>query len=175
MARESRTRRARELALEGGSIRGGRGPLPTRPRVGRVMNAADLVADLHTAGSMATGQGDWEAAASFHQQALDVATEAGDPIWRRFAGTAVETVLHGPLRRGAEAGTAGRGAAPGPRAAADDPSQRVHELGRRVAARRSSPGEGDRRDVGRRREGSRESDRRGLRSLDAGADRRVGR
>ena len=49
-------------------------------------------------------------------------------------------ILHGPLRRGAEAGTAGRGAAPGPRAAADDPSQRVHERGRRVAARRSGSG-----------------------------------
>jgi class 3 adenylate cyclase/tetratricopeptide (TPR) repeat protein len=53
--------------------------LPRALESARVMRADDLIARLlHTAGSMAIGQGDWEAASSFHQQALDVATEAGD-------------------------------------------------------------------------------------------------
>jgi class 3 adenylate cyclase/predicted ATPase len=41
--------------------------------------ATDLVARLlHTAGSMAIGQGDWEGATSFHEQALDVAIGIDD-------------------------------------------------------------------------------------------------
>ena len=60
--------------------------LPRALESARVMNAADLVARLlHTAGSMAIGQGDWQAAASFDQQALDVATEAGDLEMEAFA------------------------------------------------------------------------------------------
>jgi tetratricopeptide (TPR) repeat protein len=60
--------------------------LPRALESARVMHADDLVGRLlHTAGSMAIGQGDWERASSFHQQALDVATEAGDLEVEAFA------------------------------------------------------------------------------------------
>jgi class 3 adenylate cyclase/tetratricopeptide (TPR) repeat protein len=60
--------------------------LPRALESAREMNADDLVARLlHTAGLMAIGQGDWDGAASFHQQALDVATAAGDREMEAFA------------------------------------------------------------------------------------------
>jgi class 3 adenylate cyclase/tetratricopeptide (TPR) repeat protein len=60
--------------------------LPTALEAARQMQAEDLVARLlHTAGSMAIGRGDWEVASAFHQQALDVATEAGDREMEAFA------------------------------------------------------------------------------------------
>lgn len=60
--------------------------LPRALESARDMHADDLVARLlHTAGSMAIGRGDWEGASSFHQQALNVATEAGDREMEAFA------------------------------------------------------------------------------------------
>jgi class 3 adenylate cyclase/tetratricopeptide (TPR) repeat protein len=60
--------------------------LPVALESARHMNAQDLVARLlQTAGSMAVGQGHWEAASSFHEQALDVAIEVGDREMEAFA------------------------------------------------------------------------------------------
>jgi class 3 adenylate cyclase/tetratricopeptide (TPR) repeat protein len=53
--------------------------LPTALESARGMRADDVIARLlHTAGSIAVGRGDWEAAADFHQQALEIATTIGD-------------------------------------------------------------------------------------------------
>jgi class 3 adenylate cyclase/tetratricopeptide (TPR) repeat protein len=60
--------------------------LPRALESARDMHAEDLVARLlNTAGSMAFGRGDREGASSFHQQALDVATEVGDREMEAFA------------------------------------------------------------------------------------------
>ena len=60
--------------------------LPRALGSARDMHAEDLVARLlHTAGSIAVGRGAWEAAGSFHEQALDVAVGIGDREMEAFA------------------------------------------------------------------------------------------
>jgi class 3 adenylate cyclase/tetratricopeptide (TPR) repeat protein len=84
--------------------------LPRALEAARDQHAEDLVARLlHTAGSMAIGRGDWEGASSFRQQALDVATEAGDREMEAFA-------RHGLLETGFFTGRFGEALIQGRRA-----------------------------------------------------------
>ena len=142
--------------------------LPRALEAARDLHADDLVARLlHTAGSMAIGRGDWEGASSFHQQALDVATEAGDREMEAFA-------RHGLVETGFFTGRFGEALMQGRRAdeLLRDLGQQpmVHHNGYMNAAVEWLLGdpvraEGDRRGVRRRSAGSGEPRRRGLRAL----------
>jgi tetratricopeptide (TPR) repeat protein len=84
--------------------------LPRALEAARDQHADDLVVRLlYTAGSMAIGRGDWEGGSSFRQQALDVATEAGDREMEAFA-------RHGLLETGFFTGRFGEALIQGRRA-----------------------------------------------------------
>jgi tetratricopeptide (TPR) repeat protein len=97
--------------------------LPRALESARHMNAQDLVARLlHTAGSMAAGQGDWEAASSFHEQALEVAIGIGDREMEAFA-------RHGLVETGFFTGRFGEALMQGRRA-----DELLRNLGQRLMA-----------------------------------------
>jgi class 3 adenylate cyclase/tetratricopeptide (TPR) repeat protein len=84
--------------------------LPRALEAARDQHADDLVVRLlYTAGSMAIGRGDWEGGSAFRQQALDVATEAGDREMEAFA-------RHGLLETGFFTGRFGEALIQGRRA-----------------------------------------------------------
>jgi class 3 adenylate cyclase/tetratricopeptide (TPR) repeat protein len=83
---------------------------PRALEAARDQHADDLVVRLlYTAGSMAIGRGDWEGGSAFRQQALDVATEAGDREMEAFA-------RHGLLETGFFTGRFGEALIQGRRA-----------------------------------------------------------
>ncbi len=97
--------------------------LPRALASARDMNAHDLVARLsYTAGSMAVGRGDWEAAASFHEQALALAVGIDDREMEAFA-------RHGLVETGFFTGRFGEALMQGRRA-----DELLRDLGQRPMA-----------------------------------------